>query len=77
MQTKIGDGDDVQRLWIQKFERETPKTVQSTLKVGDYVRMVGPRRVFARGCHERWTKELFVVTKVETGAVPVTYRFKI
>ena len=23
---KIGDGDDVQRFWIQKFERETPKT---------------------------------------------------
>ena len=36
---KIGGGDDVQRLWIQKFEREFPKTVQPTLKVGDYVSM--------------------------------------
>ena len=54
-----GDGDDVQRLWIQKFERETPKTLQPTLKVGDHVRMVGPRRVFARGYHERWTREVY------------------
>ena len=71
-----GDGDDVQRLWIQKFERETPKTLQPTLKVGDHVRMVGPRRVFARGYHERWTREVVVVTKVETDAVPITYRVK-
>ena len=27
--------------------------------------MVGPRRVFAREYHERWTREVFVVTKVE------------
>ena len=71
----IGDNDDdVQRLWIQKFERERPKTVQPSLKVGDHVWMVGPRRVFARGYHEKWTREVFVVTKVKTGAVPVTYR---
>ena len=65
---------DVQRLW--KFERERPKTVQTSLKVGDHVQMVGPRRVFARGYHERWTREVFVVTKVETRTVPVTYRVK-
>ena len=76
MPDKIGDGDDVQRLWIQNFDRETPKTAQPTLKVGDVVRMVEPRRVFARGYHERWTRKVFVVTKVEAGAVPVTYRVK-
>ena len=74
MLDKIGDGDDVQRLWIQKFERDTPKTAQSTLKVGDHVRMVGPRRVLGRGYHERWTREVFVITKDEAGAVPVTYK---
>ena len=26
--------------------------------------------------HERWTREVFVVTKVEADAVPVTYRVK-
>ena len=72
MLDKIGDGDDVQRLWVQKFERETPKTAQSTPKVGDRVRMVGPRRVFGRGYHERWTREVLVITKVEARAVPVT-----
>ena len=61
----IGDKGDMQRLWRQKFERETPKTLQPTLKVGDHVRMVGPRRVFAHEYHERWTRELFVVTKFE------------
>ena len=34
----------------------TRKTLRSTLKVGDHVRMVGPRRVFACGYHERWTR---------------------
>ena len=72
----IGDGDDEQRLWIQKFERETPKTLQPTLKVGDHVCMVGPRRVFARGYYERWTREVFVVTKGETDDAPITYRVK-
>ena len=38
--------------------------------------MFGPRRVLARGYHERWTREVFVVTKVETRTVPVTYRVK-
>ena len=38
--------------------------------------MVGPRRVFARGYHERWTREVFVVTKVETDAVLIMYRVK-
>ena len=66
----------MQRLWIQKFERETPKMLHSALKVGDHVRMVGPRRVFARGYHERWTREVFVVTKVETDATLITYRVK-
>ena len=66
----------MQRLWIQKFERETLKTLQPTLKVGDHVRMAGPRRVFARGYHERWAREVFVVTKVETDAVSITYRVK-
>ena len=56
----IGDNDDdVQRLWIQKLERERPKTVQPSLKVGDQVQMVGPRRVFARGYHEKWTRGVF------------------
>ena len=76
MPTEIGDGDDVQRLWLQKFERETPQAVQSTLKVGDHARMVGPRTLFARGYCERWTREVFVVTKVETDAGPVTYCVK-
>ena len=71
-----GDDDDVQRLWIKRFERETPKTLQPKFKVGDHVRMVGPRRVFARGYHERWTREVFVVTKVHSDAVPITYRVK-
>ena len=59
----------MQRLRIQKDERETLKTLLPTL-------MVGPRRVFVRGYHERWTREVFVVTKVETDAVPITYRVK-
>ena len=71
-----GDGDDVQRLQIQKFEREKPKTLQPTLKVGDHVRIEGPRKVFVRRYHERWTMEVFVVTKVETDAVPVMNHVK-
>ena len=43
-------------------------TLQLTLKV--------QRRVFARGYHERWTREVFVVTKAEGDVVPVTYRVK-
>ena len=38
--------------------------------------MVGPKGVYARGYHERWTRDVFVVTKVEADAVPVTYRVK-
>ena len=30
--------------------------------------------MFARRYHERWTMEVFVVTKVETDAVPVMNR---
>ena len=32
--------------------------------------------MFARGYRKRWTREVFVVTKVETDAVPITYRVK-
>ena len=61
---------------FRSLKRETPKTVQPTLKVGDHVRMVGPRRLFASGYHEKWTREVFVLTQVDTDAVPVTYRVK-
>ena len=45
---KIGDVDDVQRLWLQKFESKTPKMAQTTLKVKEHVCTVGPRKVLAR-----------------------------
>src|SRR5277367_273618 len=34
----------------------------SDLKVGDYVRMLYPRKVFARGFKSRWTEEVFIVS---------------
>ena len=50
--------------------------MQPTIKVGDHVRIEGPRKVFVRRYHERWTMEVFVVTKVETDAVPVMNHVK-
>ena len=38
--------------------------------------MFRPRRVFTRSHHERWTREVFVITRVDTCAAPVTYRVK-
>ena len=42
--------------------------------LGDHVRLVRNRSVFARGYDEKWTREVFVVSKVFDGTDPVTYR---
>ena len=65
---------DANELWIRRYERTAPKSVSASLMPGDHVRLVRGRSMFARGYDEKWTREVFVVSKVLDASEPVTYR---
>ena len=65
---------DANELWIRRYERRKPKQVLTSLMLGDHVRLVRSRSLFARGYDEKWTREVFVVSKVLDETDPVTYR---
>ena len=67
---------DTHHRWIEKYERDTPKPINPVFKVGDHVRLAAARRTFMRGYHEQWTREVFVVSDVDTSSSPITYRVK-
>ena len=61
-------------LWTATTTHPIADTIMCQQTPG--MEMMGPRTVFARAYHERWTRVVFVVTKLETDAVLITYRVK-
>ena len=50
----------------------TTKSGSAVFKVGDTVRISGSKRVFAKGYRDKWSEEIFNVTKVYP-TKPMTY----
>ena len=59
--------DDSYAEYNEDFNEKNPK-----FKVGDHVRISKYKKIFAKGYAPNWSKEVFVVSKIEN-AVPWTY----
>ena len=44
-----------------------------TKMIGDHVRITNKKKTFDKGCSERWTEEVFTISKIKL-TIPVTYK---
>lgn len=78
--TDVNAGNESQ-VWFEQYaepllNRERTVTRKPVYKVGDIVRLSHLRSSFEREYSERWTGELFKVTRVNTGNSIITYMVK-
>ena len=66
----IGVGDNNKRVYIDEHNEKDSK-----FKVGDRVRISRYKNIFAKGYTPNWSKEIFIVDKVND-TVPYTYNLK-
>lgn len=67
------------RLKVFKLQEKrvvNKKVVKSKFKVGDYVRLSKKKGIFEKGFTANWTKEIFVIHKINTKYPPVMYIVK-
>ena len=62
--------DNNKRVYIDEHNEK-----ESTLKVGDRVRISKFKNIFAKGCTPNWSTEIFIVDKIHD-TVPYTYNLK-
>ena len=62
-------------VWVKLYESDDARLTQSSLKVGDHVRISKLRSNFERGYTPNWSYEVFVVANV-LRTTPVTYALK-
>ena len=53
------------------FKKEV-NDINSTFKVGDYVRISKYKNIFAKGYMPNWSEEVFIISKIKN-TVPWTY----
>ena len=58
------------------YGAEQPKPRESSLKVGDYVRMLKEKKTFGKGYEPQWTEEVFQVAAVLSSQPVVLYRVR-
>ena len=44
-----------------------------TFSIGDHVRITKKNKIFDKGCTQRWTEEVFTISKIQS-TIPVTYK---
>ena len=66
----INVGDNNKRVYIDEHNEK-----DSRFKVGDRVRISKFKDIFAKGYTPNWSKEIFIVDKVND-TVPYTYKLK-
>ena len=62
--------DNNKRVYIDEHNAK-----DSRFKVGDRVRISKFKNIFAKGCTPNWSKEIFIVNKIND-TVPYTYNIK-
>ena len=62
--------DNNKRVYIDEHNEK-----ESTLKVGDRVRISKFKNIFAKGCTPNWSTEIFIVDKIND-TVPYSYNLK-
>ena len=60
-------------MWRNLYPEFGGKTLTPKFSIGDNVRITKKKNVFEKGYTQRWTEEVFTISKIEL-TIPVTYK---
>ena len=61
------------KVWRNLYPEFVCKTLTPTFSIGDHVRITKKKKVFDKGYTQRWTEEIFTISKIQL-TIPVTYK---
>ena len=61
------------KVWINLYPEFDGNTLTSKFSIGDHVRMTKKKKIFDKGYTQRWTKEVFTMSKIQL-TIPVPYK---
>ena len=67
--------DKVRQIYNEKYSDYDPKEPKIKLNIGDKVRISKIKRTFEKGYTPNWSKEIFIIDKVQD-TKPTTYKLK-
>ena len=59
------------KVWRNLYPEFGGKTLNQTFSIGDHVRITKKKKIFAKGYTQRWTEEVFKISKIQL-TIPVT-----
>ena len=61
------------KVWRNLYPELGGKTMTPKFSIGDNVRIVKKKKTFDKGYTQRWTEEVFTISKIQL-TIPVTYK---
>ena len=61
------------KVWRNLYPELGGKTLSRKFSIGDNVRITKKKKIFDKGYTERWTEEVFKISKIQL-TIPVTYK---
>ena len=63
-------------MWRNLYPELDGKTLAPKFSIGDRVRITKKKKTFDKGYTQRWTKEVFTISKIQL-TIPVTYKSRL
>ena len=61
------------KVWRNLYPEFGGMTLIPKFSIGDNVRITKKKKIFYKGCTQRWTEEVFKISKIQL-TIPVTYK---
>ena len=71
--TEASRKENENKVWRNLYPEFGGKTLASKFAIGDNVRITKKKNVFDKGYNQRWTEEVFNISKIQL-TIPVTYK---
>ena len=65
--------EDENRVWRNVYPELRGETMTPKFSIGDYVRITKQKKTFDKGYTQRWTEEVFTISKIHS-TISVTYK---
>ena len=65
--------ENANKVWTNLYPELSGKTLAPKLSIGDHVRIIKKIKHFNKGYTQRWTEEVFTISKIHL-SIPVTYK---
>ena len=61
------------KVWRNLYPEFIGKTLTPKFSIGDHVRIAKKKKIFDKGYTQRWTEEIFTISKIQL-TIPVAYK---